>query len=169
VTLISTKTTGIIFFTFLISFLGTACSSSHPSGSSLVQSPVYAITAKDLVGEVHKVVSSPPINLAVEDQGNGVLLTGWQAPFQGDWHVARYWHERTRYHITVVPDFADPAHRSRLQITDESEQRPDEAGINQESKQWHPAPNSHRPERSEALLHQIESALQTPVATRPGA
>lgn len=145
------------------------CSSSRPSTTSLVQSPVYAIPAQQLVGEVQKVVGAPPISLAVENQGNGALLTGWQEPFQGDFHIVRYWHERTRYHITVVPDFADPAHRSRLQVTDESEQRPDEGGINAEAQKWHPAPGTHRPERSETLLHLIEAALQAPAATRPGA
>jgi hypothetical protein len=127
---------------------------------------VYAVPAQQLATEVYKVVAAPPISLPVEDQGNGSLLTGWQEPFQGDFHIARYWHERTRYHITVVPDFSDPAHRSRLQITDESEQRPEEDGLNAEAKKWHPAPDSHRLERSEAVLKQIETSLQAPAATR---
>jgi hypothetical protein len=132
-----------------------------------VQSPVYAIPARELATEVKQIVSSPPISLPVEDQGDGTLLTGWQEPFRGDFHVVRYWHERTRYRIGVVPDFADPTHRSRLQITDESEQRPDEGGPNVEAKTWHPAPNSRRPERAEALLRQIQLKLEAPVATRP--
>jgi len=127
---------------------------------------VYAVPAQQLVQEVRQIVSSPPVSLPVEDRGNGSLLTGWQEPFQGDFHIVRYWHERTRYQISVVPDFADPAHRSRLQITDESEQRPDESGPNADAKAWHPAPNAHRPERAEALLKQIEAKLQAPAATR---
>jgi hypothetical protein len=142
------------------------CTSSHPT-ASLVQSPVYSVPAQQLVTDVQKIISSPPISLPVEDKGNGTLLTGWQEPFRGDFHIVRYWHERTRYRITAVPDFTDPAHRSRLQITDETEERPDEGGLNEETKKWHPAPNTHRPERSEALLKQIESQLQTPAATRP--
>src|SRR3954451_22806544 len=101
------------------------CSSSHPT-ASLVQSPVYSVPAQQLVTDVQKIISSPPISLPVEDKGNGTLLTGWQEPFRGDFHIVRYWHERTRYRITAVPDFTDPAHRSRLQITDETEERPDE-------------------------------------------
>ncbi|HEY8751841.1 MAG TPA: hypothetical protein VIM11_27920 [Tepidisphaeraceae bacterium] len=142
------------------------CSSSRPTSASLVQSPVYSLPAKQLAVEVRKIVSAPQISLSVEDQGNGSMLTGWQEPFQGDFHIVRYWHERTRYHISVVPDFADPANRSRLQIIDESEQRPEENGVNVDAHTWHPAPGSHRPERSEALLHQIESAIQAPAATR---
>src|SRR6202041_1254092 len=98
---------------------------------------VYSIPARELVIDVQKIVSGPPISLTAENQGNGSLLTGWQEPFHGDFHIVRYWHERTRYHITAVPDFSDPAHRSRLQITDESEQRPDENGPNVEARTWH--------------------------------
>ena len=90
------------------------------------------------------------------------MLTDWQEPFRGDFHIVRYWHERTRYRISVAPDFSDPAHRSRLQISDETQQRPDESGINAEARTWHDAPNTRRPERSEALLKQIESQLMSP-------
>jgi len=147
-------------------FFCVGCTSSHPT-ASLVQSPVYAVPAQQLVTDVQKIISSPPISLPVEDKGSGTLLTGWQEPFRGDFHIVRYWHERTRYRITGVPDFSNPAYRSRLQISDESEERPDEGGINAETKKWHPAPNNHRPERSEALLRQIETQLQVPAATRP--
>ena len=94
-------------------------------------------------------------------------LTGWQGAFQGDFHIVRYWQERTRYHINVIPAFTDPARQSRVQIVDENEQRPDESGPNVEATTWRPAPNSHRSERAEALLHQIEAKLEAPVATRP--
>ncbi len=135
---------------------------------TMVQSPVYSVPARQLAQDVKRIVAAPPISLAVEDKGDGVLLTGWQEPFQGDFHVMRYWHERTRYHITIFPDFGDPAHRSRLQIADESEQRSDESGPNVQAKTWHPAPDSHRPERSEALLKQIQAQLEAPVqTTRP--
>jgi hypothetical protein len=143
------------------------CSSTHNTAPTIIQSPVYAMPAPDMVKEVKQIVSSPPISLSVEDKGDGSLLTGWQEPFRGDFHIARYWHERTRYLINVVPDFSDPSHRSRLQITDESEQRPDEGGPNQDARTWHPAPNNRRPERAEALLRQIQAKLEAPVATRP--
>ena len=154
------------YFALCVATVLCGCSSQRPSSQSVVQSPVYAVPAQQLVQEVRQIVSSPPVSLPVEDRGNGSLLTGWQEPFQGDFHIVRYWHERTRYQISVVPDFADPAHRSRLQITDESEQRPDESGPNADAKAWHPAPNAHRPERAEALLKQIEAKLQAPAATR---
>jgi hypothetical protein len=145
-----------------------SCSSTHDTPPTLIQSPVYSIPAPELAREVKQIVEAPPISLPVEDKGDGTFLTGWQEPFRGDFHVVRYWHERTRYHISVIPDFADPSHRSRLQITDESEQRPDDGGPNVDAKTWHAAPNNRRPERAEALLHQIQAKLEAPVATRPG-
>jgi hypothetical protein len=156
---------------FVLALAGLAllsgCSSTHDTPPTLIQSPVYSIPAPELARDVKQIVEAPPISLPAEDKGDGSFLTGWQEPFRGDFHVVRYWHERTRYHISVVPDFADPSHRSRLQITDESEQRPDEGGPNVEAKTWHPAPNNRRPERAEDLLHQIQAKLEAPVATRP--
>jgi len=147
----------------------TGCVSQHLAAAGRVESPNYTVPPQQLAADVKRIVSSPPIALAVTDQGNGVLVTDWQQPFRGDWHILRFWHERTRYHITIVPDFGDPAHRSRVQIADETEQRPDESGPNEAAKIWHPAPDIHRPERSEALLHQIESGLDAvPPATRTG-
>jgi len=145
----------------LSSILLTGCA-AQPTRTTLVQSPVYATPAADLVKRVAAVLNAPPISLPTQDLGNGVLLTDWQEPFRGDFHIIRYWHERTRYRITVAPDFTDPAQRSRLLISDESQQRPDESGPNVEAKTWHDAPNIRRPERSTALLMQIENQLTAP-------
>ena len=151
---------------FLTIALISGCTSNRPTSPALVQSPVYAVPAQQLVQQVRQIVTSSPISLPVEDQGDGTLLTGWQEPFKGDFHIVRFWHERTRYRIHIIPAFSDPAHQSRIQIVDESEQRPDESGPNEEAKTWHSAPNNHRPERAEALLHQIEAKLEAPAATR---
>src|SRR6476620_8237009 len=51
---------------FLVPLIS-GCSPTHPT-SSLVQSPVYAVPAQQLVVEVQKIVSSPPISLPVEDK-----------------------------------------------------------------------------------------------------
>jgi hypothetical protein len=150
----------------IVAVIVAGCTSQHQATQSLVQSPVYAVPARQLVQEVRQIVTSPPISLTVEDKGDGSLLTGWQEPFKGDFHIVRYWHERTRYHINVIPAFGDPAHQSRIQIVDESEQRPVDSGPNEQSNTWQSAPNNHRPERAEALLKQIEAKLEAPAATR---
>ena len=138
------------------------CAHQPPVGQSLVQSPVYSTPAADLLKRVQAVLPAPPISLAAQDLGNGVLLTDWQDGFRGDFHIVRYWHERTRYRVTVAPDFTDPSHRSRLQISDESQQRSDESGPNVEAKTWHEAPSARHPERADALLKKIENQLTAP-------
>lgn len=142
------------------------CTSQHPASTN-VQSHDYMIPPQQLAREVSRVVSSPPLSLPVESTTDGTIVTGWQQPFQGDWHIFRYWHERTRYHITVVPDFNDPTHRSHIQVVDETEQRPDESGPNVEARTWHPAPEIHRPQRAQAVLAQIETQFQSQSTTMP--
>ena len=115
---------------------------------------------KRMFEAVRQIVSAPPISLAVQDDQPGTIVTGWQ-PFRGEFHIARYWYERTRYHISVVPDFNDPAHRSHIQINDETQQRPEESGLNPKAQEWSAAPDMHRPQRSAALLQQIENQLST--------
>ena len=148
--------------TTLLCLVLSGCGHQQPAAPTLVQSPVYATPAADLLKRVQSAIAARPISLQSQDLGNGVLLTDWQEGLQGDFHIVRYWHERTRYRVTVVPDFTDPAHRSRLQISDESQQRSDESGPNLDAKTWHDAPNIRRPERDEALLKQIENQLTAP-------
>ena len=136
------------------------CASQSRPAASLVQSPAYDLPPTQMAEAVEKIVAAPPISLSIQAEQPGAFLTGWQ-PFRGEFHIARYWHERTRYHISVVPDFSDPAHRSHIQVVDETEQRPDESGPNESAKRWTPAPELHRPERSAALLQQIENGLST--------
>jgi hypothetical protein len=141
--------------------LAFGCSSQNRPAESLVQSPAYDLPPKQMAEAVRKIVAAPPLSLPIQETQPGVFLTGWQEPFRGEFHIARYWHERTRYRISIVPDFNDPAHRSHIQIADETEQRPDESGPNEKAKQWTPAPDLHRPDRSATLLHQIENGLSS--------
>jgi hypothetical protein len=115
---------------------------------------------KEMADDVKQIVGTPPLSLATQDENPGQIVTDWQ-PFRGEFHIARYWYERTRYHITVVPDFSDPAKRSRIQVVDETQQRPEESGLNQQAQQWAPAPELHRPDRAQAILQQIETQLGT--------
>lgn len=126
--------------------------------AAVEQSPAYDMAPQKMFEAVRHIVSLPPISLPVQDEQPGTLITGWQ-PFRGEFHIARYWYERTRYHISVVPDFNDPAHRTHIQVTDETEQRAEESGFNASAEKWTPAPDLHRPDRSAALLQQIENQL----------
>ncbi|HXE53115.1 MAG TPA: hypothetical protein VN541_08875 [Tepidisphaeraceae bacterium] len=152
---------GLVLATFgvAVSVLLAGCAPEQPTAATNIQSAAFDAPPQKLLKEVERIVGSPPIALPAQDEGNGALLTGWQEGFRGQFHIVRYWHERTRYHITIVPDFSDPAHHSRIQVTDETEQRPDDSGPNVEAKTWHPAPGIHRPDRSTELLHRIEQQL----------
>lgn len=138
--------------------LASSCITHDRPPASVEQSPAYDMPPAKMFDAVRKIVSSPPISLPVQDQQPGTLLTGWQ-PFRGEFHIARYWYERTRYHISVVPDFNDPAHRSHIQVTDETQERAEESGLNPSAERWTAAPDLHRPQRSSALLRQIENQL----------
>jgi hypothetical protein len=151
----SCHTTSLIL---LAIFVSAGCVSHNVQPASLVQSPPFDFAPKQLAQDVRQIVSAPPISLSFADEQPGQIVTGWQ-PFRGDFHIARYWHERTRYHISVIPDFNDPSKRSRIQVVDETQQRPDESGLNEEAKKWSPAPDLHRPDRSQAILTQIETQL----------
>jgi hypothetical protein len=146
----------------ILLFGGLPGCASRPVGQTPVKSPVYETPAIDLLKRVQVVLASPPISLQSEDLGHGILLTDWQQSFRGDFHLVRFWHERTRYRITISPDFVDPGNRSSLEIVDETQQRPDEGGFNVEARTWHDAPSIHRPERAEALLKQIQAQLMNP-------
>lgn len=134
------------------------CISRDRSPAAVEQSPAYDMPAKRMFDAVRQIVSAPPISLPVREEQPGTLLTGWQ-PFRGEFHIARYWYERTRYRISVVPDFNDPGRRSHVQVTDETEQRAEEGGFNPSAERWTPAPDLHRPARSAALIQQIENQL----------
>jgi hypothetical protein len=136
----------------------TGCVSHVQQPSGLVQSPAFDFAPKQLAQDIKQIVSTPPISLSFEDEQDGQIVTAWQ-PFRGEFHIARFWYERTRYHITVIPDFNDPSHRSRIQVLEETQQRPDESGLNEQARTWSSAPNLHRPERSQAILQQIETQL----------
>lgn len=145
-------------FALLCFDLALGCMTHDRAPASVEQSPAYDMPPAKMFDAVRKIVSSPPIWLAVQEQRPGTLITGWQ-PFRGEFHIARYWYERTRYHISIVPDFNDPAHRSHIQITDETQERAEESGFNPSAERWTAAPDLHRPQRSAALLQQIENQL----------
>ena len=95
---------------------------------------------KDLVEAVKRAVESPPLSLGVAGQDKGTVVTDWKR-HRGDWHIGRYWQERTRYRIEVSPDWDEPTKRSRLGVTAETEQRA------AEGQRWDREPRVARPGR----------------------
>ena len=117
-----------------------------------------ATPPKELVEAVKRAVSEPPLSLGVEQQDRGTIVTGWKR-HRGEWHIGRYWQERTRYRIDVTPDFDEPLARSRLSVIAETEQRA------AEGQRWDREPRVPRPARADATLKAIMEKVQQPPAT----
>ena len=126
-----------------------------------------AAPPKKLVGDVRRVLTSPPLSLGVEAEDRGTLVTGWKR-FRGDWHIGRHWQERTRYRVEVIPDWDEPTARARLRVTAETEQRA--AG----GQRWDREPRVPRPQRARDMLRELLQQLpkaqpetSTPRTPRP--
>src|SRR4051812_47181475 len=109
----------------------------------------YDVPPKQLLETVKQVIAAPPLSLPIEQEHKGAIITGYQE-FPGDWHIARRWQERTRYRVSVIPDFDEPTRHSRLEVAEESQVRATEG------QGWHDDPDVQRPDRAAALLQQID-------------
>jgi hypothetical protein len=106
------------------------------------------VPPKQLVDRIKQVIAAPPLSLGVESADHGVIQTGWKS-YEGEMHIARHWQERTRYRIEVVPDWDEPAGKSKIHVTAETEQRA------AEGQDWDREPRVPRPKRAQEVLDQI--------------
>jgi hypothetical protein len=118
-----------------------------------------AAAPRQLVEDVKRVVTSPPLSFELAEARDGVVATGWKR-YRGDWHIGRYWQERTRYRVEVIPDWNEPTSATRLRVTAETEQR---AAAGQ---RWDREPRVPRPQRAQEVLGQILSQLPRSEVTR---
>lgn len=136
----------------------TGCGSGYipATGTSLavVQSETFDLPARELYEKIKSVITAPPLSLAIEQEKQGVIVTGYKEGYEGELHVARRWEERTRYRIAVIPDFDEPAGKSRIEISDHTQTRSNSrAG-------WEGSLSLHRPQRSQELLETIRKAVK---------
>src|SRR5688500_16697155 len=124
-----------------------AASRQTPLASADVQ-----VAPKQLVEDVKRAVEAPPLSLGVVSQDRGTVVTGWKR-YRGDWHIGRYWQERTRYRSDVPPDWEEPLARSRLTVIAETEQRA------AEGQRWDREVRVPRPKRAEGALKAILANL----------
>ena len=122
-----------------------------PWHSSEAQAVVDMPAAK-VVETVEKAVTAPPLSLQVETTRDGTVITGWKE-YPGDIHIVRRWHERTKFRISVMPDFSNPSGRSKLMVEDQTQERAID------TQPWYNAPNTSRPDRAKSVLSQIEQHL----------
>jgi hypothetical protein len=118
------------------------------------------VPPKELLESVKRILAAPPISLEIADQAKGTVTTGWKR-YRGDWHIARHWQERTRYHIEVLPDWDEPMARAKLRVTAETEQR---AAAGQ---RWDRESRVQRPERARAVLEQLTQQLRQSAQIEP--
>jgi hypothetical protein len=137
-----------------LAMLSTACQGDHSATSGRPQTLDVNVPPKQVVEQVKQALSQPPLNMPAESEKEGTLVTGWER-HRGDFHVARYWQERTRYTIQVVPDWNEPTTRSRLQISQETQQRATDG------QEWQPAPELDRAGRAQDLVEKIRANLKT--------
>jgi hypothetical protein len=130
-----------------------AAETATPAPPAAAELTEFAVEPEQLLEAARQAIASPPLSLAIEEEHKGVLVTGWQE-FPGDWHIARHWLERTRYRITIIPDFDDRTGHSRLQIVAETQERAPTV------KTWHWNAELQRPERSAEVLRQIQQRLK---------
>jgi hypothetical protein len=133
----------------------TGCSNQPKPSPRLgqVAAAEYDVSPKQLLETVRQVVTSPPLSLPIEQEHKGMILTGYQ-DFPGQFRIARKWQEHTRYRISVIPDFDEPARHSRLEVAEETQQRATDG------QAWQDDAELQRPERAAALLRQIEERVK---------
>jgi hypothetical protein len=119
----------------------------------------FDVAPKQLYETAKKVASDPPLSLPIEQEKNGTFTTGYK-DYEGGWHIARRWQERTRYRVTVIPDFDKPTSRARLTVAEETQTRA------ADGQKWQATSDTAHPERARDFLKQIEAAIK-PSTTRP--
>ncbi|HWE02296.1 MAG TPA: hypothetical protein VG326_07765 [Tepidisphaeraceae bacterium] len=119
-----------------------------PSQSATIHMP-----PKEVVKLIQRNLPEPPLSLTVDSVQDGTIFTVWKE-YEGAIHIARRWRERTRFKITVLPDFNDPLTLSRVSVFDETEERPSDP------QPWYPNPDLRRPERSAQVLKMIQDVTR---------
>jgi hypothetical protein len=141
-----------------------SCASHNQTDPTLSPTADIAMPADQLLGVAKKVVTSPPYSLAIEEENKGRLVTSFQN-FQGDWHIVRYWPQRTRYTVSIARDFDHPADHSRLDVTIETQEQVAGAMVNGQPK-WSHDPDNDHPERAAHLAQAIRNAAANAMTSK---
>ena len=131
---------------------------SKPVSNFDVPRSEHNVAPKQLYEAAKRAASS--LNLPIEQEKSGTFTTGYKE-YPGEWHIARRWQERTRFRVSVIPDFDNPTGKSRLEVAEETQTR--EA----DGMTWKNMSEVARPERAAELLKQIEQQLNSGATTRP--
>ena len=127
------------------------------------QADLVKVAPRQLMQIIRQKLPAPPLSIPIASMGDGALLTGWKE-YPGRVHIVRRWQERTRFKITILPDFNNPTGASHVRVVDETQEKPSA------QQPWYPAPDDRRPERAAQVLNFIRQAALGPTdnsATAP--
>lgn len=114
---------------------------------------VYNVVPKDMVPLVKQAIAAEPLKLGIAKDEGSVITTTWREGYQGNYHITRYWQERTQFRISIIPDWQNPQSQCRIEVSESTEERSNRRG------DWRPNIDIYRPERCEEVLAQIEKQL----------
>ena len=134
-----------------------SCATEGPT-TRTVPGRAYSVAPKDMVPLVKQAIAAEPLKLGVAQDEGSTLTTTWREGYRGNFHIARYWQERTQFRISIIPDWQNPQTQCRVEVTDNTEERSNSRG------EWRRNNDTARPERCEEVLAQIDK--QVPPGTK---
>jgi len=142
-----------------------SCASHENTGPQITTADVHR-PADQAIAVARQVITSPPFNLQIVDENRGRLVTNYKE-FQGDWHLVRYWPQRSKYIVTVARDLDEPDRRTRIDVATETQQQVAGAMVDGKPK-WTTDPDMNpHPERAADLLAAIRNALLSVPSSAP--
>ena len=114
---------------------------------------VYNVVPKDMVELAKQAIAAEPLKLGVAKDEGSVITTTWQEGYQGNYHITRYWQERTQFRISIIPDWQNLQSQCRVEVTENTQERSNPRG------EWRQNLGTARPERGEEVLAQIDKQL----------
>lgn len=109
---------------------------------------VYAVAPLQLVTQLEQALKDSGFTVVSNEAGQ--IQTDWRE-YEGEFHIARRWGERSRFRISVIPDMSNPTGAARFEVAEETQRRSNERAS------WEPA--GDRPQRVQELTKQIDAKL----------
>ena len=76
-----------------------------------------------------KTIEEDPFNFKITSMNNGVIITNWE-PYPGSEYGILWWKKRwlgnARYKIVITPSYSNPENKSRIEISWETRERPNQ-------------------------------------------
>lgn len=134
-----------------------SCATQGPT-THMAPGRIYNIAPKDMVVMVKQAIAAEPLKLSVAQDQGSALTTTWREGYRGNFHITRYWQERTQFRINIIPDWQNPQTQCRIEVTESTEERSNPRG------DWRPNGTTFYPERCDEVLAQIDK--QVPPGTK---